>query len=278
MGLQKYHNIKKLLEAVPHGFFIDSKWLASQDISRQLVTKYVKSGWLVRAAHGLYRRPVQSTKANNPLPDWELLVLSMQRLMGLRTHIGGTTALRLQGRSHYAAMGGQERVFLYADKMPGWLNCVETTAHFELRTRKLFKSHITVNTESKPEKSPRTVSPWQWSLTMSSPERAILETLDELPNSESFHHIDMIFQGLVNLRPRCLKALLNECTSVQVKRLFFVFADKHNHAWRKHINTDSVSLGSGDRSFVKGGKLHPLYRITVPPEFLPKLTQGHDEP
>ena len=197
--------------------------------------------------------------------------------MGLRAHIGGTTALQLQGHSHYAAMGGQERVFLYADKMPGWLNCVETTARFELRARKLFKSYITVDTESKPESSPGAVSPWQWSLTMSSPERAILETLDELPNSESFHNIDMIFQGLVNLRPRRLKALLSECTSIQVKRLFFVFADKHNHAWRKHINTDGVSLGSGDRSFIKGGKLHPLYRITVPTEFLPRLAKRYDE-
>ena len=104
---------------------------------------------------------------------------------------------------------------------------------------------------------------------MSSPERALLEALNELPIKESFHNIDMMFQGLVNLRPRCMIAALEACNSIQVKRLFFVFADRHDHAWRKHIDETSINLGSGDRSFTKGGKLHPKYRITVPPEFLP---------
>jgi hypothetical protein len=276
MRLQNDKNIKNLLESVPNGFFVDSKWLTSQGISRQLVTKYVKSGWLVRAAHGLYQRPLQLAGDRAAPTDWELIVLSMQRLMDLPVHLGGVTALQRQGHSHYATMGSNSRVFLYAVKWPGWIASVETNATFELRNRKLFKNSDT-DVEAKEAPGNSSFAPWNWSLSMSSPERAILEALDELPDSESFDNLDMIFQGLVNLRPRRLMRLMNECTSIQVKRLFFVFADKHDHAWRKHLNHDQINLGSGDRSFVKGGKLHPKYRITVPSNFIPQTMEGTDE-
>lgn len=62
---------------------------------------------------------------------------------------------------------------------------------------------------------------------------------------------------------RRLTALLSACRSVKVKRLFFVFAGRHGHAWFKHLDADSVDLGSGGHSLVKGGRLHPLYNITV---------------
>ena len=102
---------------------------------------------------------------------------------------------------------------------------------------------------------------------ISSPERAILEALDELPDHESFHNLDATFESLTTLRPRKLNALLAECTSVKVKRLFFVFADRHAHTWRKHIQPEAINLGKGDRALVQGGKLHPDYRITVPAEY-----------
>ena len=68
---------------------------------------------------------------------------------------------------------------------------------------------------------------WGWALRMSSPERAILEAIDELPAHESFHNLDMIFEGLVTLSPRRMAAVLESCRKIKVKRLFFVFADRH---------------------------------------------------
>ncbi len=90
-------------------------------------------------------------------------------------------------------------------------------------------------------------------MRMSSPERAIMEMIDELPKEESFHDVDTLFQSLSNLRPRKLSELLQDCRSVKVKRLFLVFAERHGHAWRKHLDLANVDLGSGDRSIVKGG-------------------------
>ena len=109
---------------------------------------------------------------------------------------------------------------------------------------------------------------WRWPIKTSSPERAILEVLDELPNRGSFHNVDMMFEGLTSLRPNPLTALLVACRSIKVRRLFFVFADRHRHAWLNHIDTSRIDFGSGPRALVEGGKLHPKYRIYVPADLL----------
>jgi hypothetical protein len=61
---------------------------------------------------------------------------------------------------------------------------------------------------------------------------------------------------------------LKMCRSIKTKRLFFVFADRHAHTWRKYIDESGIDLGSGDRMLVEGGKLHKRYRITLPAEFV----------
>ncbi|WGI26172.1 type IV toxin-antitoxin system AbiEi family antitoxin domain-containing protein [Halomonas alkaliantarctica] len=103
---------------------------------------------------------------------------------------------------------------------------------------------------------------------MSAPERAIMEAMDELPDHESFHNIDMLFESLTTLRPKLLSALLQSCKKIKIKRLVFVFADRHEHPWRKCLDPAEFNLGSGDSALVKGGKIHPRYRIMVPEEFV----------
>ena len=67
----------------------------------------------------------------------------------------------------------------------------------------------------------------------------------------------------MSLRPKQLMAVLQACRSVKVRRLFFVYADRHEHGWRKHLDTSRIDFGSGPRALVEGGKLHPTYRIYV---------------
>ncbi len=92
----------------------------------------------------------------------------------------------------------------------------------------------------------------------------MLELLDELPDRESFHQVDMLFEGLTNMRPQRLQKLLADCKNVKVKRLFFFFADRHKHAWLKRLDKSMVDLGKGNRVLVKVGKLDRTYQITVP--------------
>lgn len=105
---------------------------------------------------------------------------------------------------------------------------------------------------------------WNWPLTISTPERAILEIMDELPDRESFEHVDNLMGGLANLSPRRVQRLLQACQSIKVKRLFLFMAERHKHAWFKRLDVTQIALGSGKRSLVEQGRYDPKYRITVP--------------
>jgi hypothetical protein len=269
MDEQNSLSLKRLLDRLPPGAYVDSTWLAAQGVLRSSLTSYTRTGWLNRVAHSLYQRP-ETTSANPILPaDWRAVLLAAQALMGYPLHLGGMSALREDGHAHDLAFG-QRPVHLYAAQFPGWLKKLPTTEPLRFHPTRAFDDKpvgLGVGMTGMP-----TVEPglhwWKQPLRRSEPERAILEALDELPEHESFNTIDRVFESLVALRPRRLTAALETCTSVKAKRLFFVFAERHAHAWLKHVDRERVDLGKGDRSLVKGGKLHPVWRITVPPELL----------
>lgn len=264
--------LKQLMTAVPQGFLVDTPWLASRQIDRKLAHYYIKSGWLDAVTQGLYQRPYAEAEDTNGKTDWKTTVLSMQTLMGYEVHIGGETALRVGGFSHYVQMSGPETVFLYGDA-PSWAKRLKTDYKFVLRTRNLLSSKAAPDlglqdalSDNKALRSRDTEHrpPWEWPLIISTPERAILEMLAEVPKHASFHNIDMIFEGLSNVRPSLMEELLGLCLSIKAKRLFFVYSDRHDHAWRKYVNPDKIDLGKGPRALIEGAKIHPQYHISVP--------------
>ena len=140
-------------------------------------------------------------------------------------------------------------MWIYGQKVPSWLNKLPLDAKIITRSVSLFADPTLGLTKENTTKEDS--HPWDWPLVMSSPERAIFEALDELPDYESFHNLDMQFEGLINLRPKLLAELLTNCQKIKVRRLFFVLADRHVHAWRKRLNPESFNLGSGDRALVR---------------------------
>lgn len=272
MNGQRGDLLKLLLQAVPPGFLVDSRWFAARNIHRSSVHDYARRGWLERVTHGVYRRPVQAGAAGTEVQDWRILVLSLQHIMGYPVHVGGMTALRQAGYAHYLRLAGDEPVFLYGARIPTGVTKVPVQALFTPRSLKLFAdARLGVEDGHRGRDAAASDLPswWRWPLRVSSPERAVLEALNELPEHESFHNLDLVFESLTTLRPRRLTSLLARCTSIKAKRLFFVFADRHDHAWRKHLQAETSGLGRGDRALVKGGKLHPKYRIMVPADFVP---------
>jgi len=281
MTRHKDGKLKQLMEAVPQGFMIDTTWLAARNIDRKLAHYYVKNGWLEAATRGLYRRPFASSENQDVITGWKTTVLSIQTLMGYNVHIGGETALRVAGLTHYVQMSGKEAVYLYGNS-PNWLTRLQTDYELILRSRNLLQDNAApdLGLEDAFSRQARSqqvktahMPPWEWPLIISSPERAILEMLNEVPKKASFHAVDMIFEGLSNIRPSLMEDLLGLCRSIKAKRLFFVFADRHNHAWRKYISADKFSLGKGPRSLFDGGKIHPVYRISVPRNFMDSSAQ-----
>jgi hypothetical protein len=262
MGALKEDKLKTVLQAVPAGFVVDATWLEKHGVSRFLTRKYIDSGWLERLERGVFRRP-----APQPAPlDWRTCLLSLQHIMNYPVHAGGSTALSLLGHIHYLSLGTSRPAWLYGDTIPTWLARLKLDTPLTMRSLSLFSEADLGLIENKSESA--TTLPWGWAMRISSPERAILEALDELPEQESFHNLDMVFEGLATLSPRRLAALLNSCRKIKVRRLFFVFADRHNHSWRKRLKAEDFDLGTGDRALVKGGRIHSRYRIMVPPEFV----------
>lgn len=267
--------LNRLIAELPEGLIVDAAWLAQRGVSSGLRSYYVKSGWLEQPIRGVYRRPRGSL-------SWEQVVISLQTILGEKPlAVGGRTALALEGFEHYLS-ADVAAVHLYGpESPPSWLHKLKLSQRFVFHnSRRLFKAQVTGAEGISSEESETGTTnglrgaslkklswgQWGWPLTISRPERAILELLDELPNRESFHQADMIMQGAATLSPKLLQALLQECLSVKVKRLFFFFADRHQHAWLRHLDKETVDLGSGKRMLVPGGRLDPDYLITVPRE------------
>ncbi len=256
-----------LTTTLPEGLLVDAAWLTNHQFSTSLRRKYVKAGWLEQPARGVYRKPRGAL-------TWQQAVISLQTIiLDDPVIVGGRTSLELQGYAHYLRQG-LETVHLYSRKaLPSWLGKLPMDVQFvNHNSRRLFPHDLVtygLHDSADGDRLQRglTFQPWgtwDWPLTLSTPERAILEVLDELPDRESFHQVDKLMEGLVNLNPRRLTRLLGDCRSVKVKRLFFFFSDRHPHAWRRHIEKEAFDLGSGKRLLVRGGKLDPTYLITVP--------------
>jgi hypothetical protein len=255
----------------------DAGWFERTGISRQLRRKYTQNGWLISPARGVYMRPgLSGEKAKL---SWQQLVVSLGLLMNQRVSVGGRTALELQGYAHYLEASGEREVHLYTVKaLPGWVSQIPMSCRLVFHNAgRLFPAGVEAlsaasagSSEQALAKAGFAVHPWgspggtTWSLTVSTLERAILELLDELPNRETFHQADVLVEGLRNLSPRRLEALLADCKSVKVKRLFLWFAERHNHVWLQRLDRSRINLGKGKRMLVRGGKLDPKYNIIVP--------------
>ena len=274
MAEQNGGKLNRLERLVPEGLLVDAAWLTKNGYSTSLRSQYVTAGWLEQPTRQVYRRPRGSL-------SWQQVVISLQTILDQNLIVGGRTALELQGFAHYLPSEIKE-VHVYGPKRPApWLNKLPLKLQFVYHnSERLFRSappkppSVSLASHSH-EPSHGLLSlpvgfvaqPWGnsgWPLTLSSPERAVLELLDQLPDHESFHQVDKLMEGLANLSPRRIEKLLLDCHSVKVKRLFFFFADRHTHAWLRHIHKDAIDLGKGNRMLVRGGKLNTAYQITVP--------------
>jgi len=276
MNRGKGQKLNQLQHLLPEGLVVDAGWLEGQGYSSQLRSQYLSNGWLEQPARGVYRRPGGKLL-------WQHVVISLQTLLDVPVTVGGRTALELHGFSHYVSAGSMREVHLYGDKpLPGWIKKIDLDMTFIYHNaKKLFQGapiarglgnvrwelKNQIFTSSKPIHGSlmlMTWGQWDWPLTLSTPERAILELLDEVPDRETFYQADKLMEGLRTLSPRRLQKLLEDCRSIKVKRLFLWFADRHKFRWRLQIKKEPIDLGKGKRMLVRGGRLDSKYLITVP--------------
>jgi hypothetical protein len=253
VGTENESKIKKLLTLHRPGTALLAKWLETVGISRDLQKRYKKSGWLESIGPGAYKRPGDSI-------TWTGGLYAVQLQANEKIHIGGPTALALQGQSHYLRMG-KEQVWLFAARntaLPKWFNDYFSDQKIQNIQTSFLPEDIGLRDHAEPG----------YTIKIAGPERAMLECLylapDKMDLVECFH----MMEGLSNLRPGLVQELLEACSSVKVKRLFLFMATKAHHQWLDFLKQHKIDLGKGDRSIVKGGRYNAQFQINLPPELV----------
>lgn len=243
--------INQLVTNWPKGALKTVKELKELGYTPQLLKVYSYSKWIELFERGVY-------KLYNDIVDWQGALYGIQNKSETTMHAGGKTALTLKGYGHYISTY-ENKIFLFSGRNENfhtWLNRFENvvqkrTEVFDYSNKTYFTSYNTGKFE----------------ITISVPELASMEMLYLIPSVQSFDEASKIMEGLTTLRPQLVQNLLEECSSIKVKRLFLFMAEKHDHAWFNELNLDRISLGSGKRVIVKDGTLDKKYNITVPKEY-----------
>jgi hypothetical protein len=274
----------RLLDLLPDGMPVSKAWLMRQDppMDRHAVDNLLKSSQLEPVAKGVYLRP--GTKMN-----WQSAVASLQNMFRLDLTPGGLTALEQHGFAHYLPVSRKRQVRLYGkNTVPKWLVSalpdVEFVRHTPLTSLGAtglvnFEYEAQERLLSMPDSHGQRKSAWPF--TLSSPERAYLEVLQDVPTTISFEHAEQLLQGMTTLSPRLMERLLRKCTHVKVRRLFYWMAERHSYTWLKKLplaeKLDQLGLGSGNRMLVKGGRLDKKYKITVPEDMWTSTAHSTDK-
>ncbi|PMS23714.1 hypothetical protein C0Z18_00590 [Trinickia dabaoshanensis] len=265
MGDQNSRKLNLLLAELGDTRLISSRWLRAHGYSNSLVARYVSSGWLVSPARGVYMR-------KGGRLQWEGVVRSLQVGEGIPLHVGGRFALSLQGHEHYLRLGNAGTITLYgSERPPAWLGNLSLAQCFEYRGKGPFDWPPVSFTVDVPATALSDqglawyqAAPGSDALVCSSPERAMLELCDDVSDAALIYEVDALMQAMTTLRPQRIGLLLRHCRSIKSKRLFLALAERHRHAWLPHVPLDNVDLGRGKRALVPGGRLHPIYQITLP--------------
>lgn len=257
--------INQLLRKIPQGSVAVQSWLEKNGIYRQLTDTYSKSGWLKKIGRGAF------AKLDDEI-SWTGGLYAIQTQMHLPIHVGGKVALERQGFAHFLPLGKKRKIVLFgspSSKLPKWFQQYHWKEDIHLATPKLFKKNTTIGLTKE--------NIDDYSIVISSPERAMMETLYFVPKNESFEDAKLLMEGLTTLRPELVQKLLERCESIKIIRLFLFLAGEAEHEWMKKIDTKHINWGKGKRVIVKEGRLDPIYHITVPKEPFKNLQRQIEE-
>lgn len=240
-----------MLSTTPSGVVLTSAWLVDQGYSLELQKRYRRSRWYESIGTGALIR-------FGDVVDYLGGVYALQAQLGLSVHPAGKTALAIQGKSHYLALA-VNRVQLFGgskERLPQWFKKHDWGLNIDCQMSSFLPKDLGLSDYAHRG----------FTVKISSPARAMLECLYLAPKYQPLVEAYELMEGLNNLRPASVQALLEECSSIKVKRLFLYLAEKAGHEWLAHLSLNKIDLGSGKRVIVADGAYVPRYQITVPRE------------
>lgn len=243
--------ISYLLNLLPTGVVMTSRWLTEQGYSPELLKRYRKSGWIESIGNGAMIRKGDRV-------DYLSALFALQQQLNLSIHPAGKTALSIAGKAHYLELSA-ESAYLFGsvkESLPAWF------INYDWGLKIHYKSTSFLPAETGIQK----VEFNNYSLQIPTPARAMMECLYLAPQEQDLVECYELMQGLNNLHPDTVQQLLVQCTSVKVKRLFLYLAEKAGHMWFTRLQTDKIDIGKGKRSITKNGVYIDKYLMTVPKE------------
>lgn len=259
MSGQNKNKLKNLLQSWPQGVVATTKWLASKKISRGLVEKYKTSGWVASVDAGAYYKPQDTI-------EWFGALHALQSQLNISIHVGGKSALELQGHGHFVVLGRPTVDLLKAPKIhiPKWFSRHEWPEDVRIIQSGFLPANVGLE-----EFMIQNIS-----VRGSSRERSALELLHMAPIFYDFEEVRIIMESLGTLRPDVLTELLQQCSSEKTKRLLLYFGDVQGHAWRKYIDETRIKTSSYLLKIVnKGGYYNAKYNLFIPREYVIKNDQ-----
>ncbi len=247
MGMQTGRKLKILFKLWPMHTALPVAWLKEKGFSQSLIQKYILSGWVVSLTRGVVVRPDDKV-------EWSGLLWGLQQLHPF--HIGGKTALELQGKAHFVKFQ-ESKIFLFTKpglRLPKWLKQGQGAIKFINVPTNLFGNDVGLKAYSFGE----------YSLRISNPARAFLEYMHL---AEKYHTLDEAYyfmESLQFLSPNLMQEALEDCRSVKIKRLVLCLAKKQNTNWFKNLDRSKINLGKGIRKGVEKGKYDAEFLITYP--------------
>lgn len=85
-----------------------------------------------------------------------------------------------------------------------------------------------------------------------------------LPKNQDAKECYELMEGMNTLPPKLVQNLLENFSSIKVKRLFLFLAEHMGHKWFKYLDLEKIDLGSGARSVFKDSVFNAKYQITIP--------------
>lgn len=265
MSTHSRSKINQLIRSWPKGVVGTQRWLDTLDINRFLAQQYCYSGWLERIGQGAYQ------KAGDK-PGWTGAVYALQSQLKFKIHVGGQTALRLQGHRQYVTQDEVGPIWLFKSpnerrKLPRWfIHHFGNQYDIDCVTRALFDND---------QLGLRSFAVDDYELVISTPERAILEYLNLAPNYFSLEQAQFLLESMMTLRPELLQSLLEHCRSIKTKRLFLVLSEHEKHPWWYDLNFEKLALGVSKLTIGKGGYYYPRYQLSLPIKL--EIHEGYDE-
>ncbi len=261
---------------LPEGLLVDAAWLENLGISASMRSRYVRQGWLVSPAYGIYRRP-------GPELRWEHVVISLQTFMNFPVAVGGETALHLQGHRHYLNLRGREAVYLYSPRpLPSWVHDVPCNGRFRRFNSARFwpdaspVGHGVHGPQAWDWRDSRLPDgfvrlawgTWDWPLVVAAEERAALEMWGMLTgkSSQEFDNPLKVCESLIP-QPTAIQHWLSTCHNQKAIRLFLWMADYNQLTWRSQLDLSQIPMGTGHLHLVPRGtegRYCAAFNLTVP--------------